>query len=561
MPDMAIQDIGMPEEVGHWAHQHQDVLQVVWERYDAEGRWPDAARLTRDRFAITPRRDFLAIGRQIPPALGCLRLITDGPDMNQQVIALTPRGLWFVDDARPLLTDFARLIRLGVERYADPANDAIVSTADMETCLELNKRRARQLEDAAMLDSWLLRANGGQPGNMRFAVDDHAALQVADVVDFDDYLRAQAQAWWPAAAQPESLPQSGRQHESPLQTPRADPTPAATAQEAEAARGRRVMVVHGRNLKARDAMFRFLRSVDLAPIPWHDAVLATRMGSPYNLTAVRAAMDVAQAVVVILTSEEQAGLLPELASPDDASEVQIRAQPRQNVILEAGMAMGVDQQHTILVELGTVREASDFAGLSRVRLDNTPAKRNEFLKRLDGIGCEVVDTGEYFDVAHSGDFESCIVKSPAIQVSSVDQARASATMVSRDPDHLEIFWVGPNSEVLYRWWLRQQGWSHIESMDEPKAEHLAAVSREVGDEILFGLTSEGLVWYRVWEVGKEGWHTAGEAQWLDGSVRGPLTVASRTPDTIELFAFDVDGRPCHRWTEGGMQWAPWTSDW
>ncbi|MGD0044692.1 MAG: hypothetical protein ABSE84_30540, partial [Isosphaeraceae bacterium] len=261
MKDMAIQDVGMPEEVGLWAHQHHDVLQVVWERYDAEGRWPDAARLTRDRFAIVPRRDFLAIGRQIPPALGCLRLITDGPDVNQQVIALTPRGLWFVDDARPLLTDFARLIRLGVERYANPANEAIVSTADMETCLELNKGRVRQLEDAAMLDSWLLRPNGGQPGNMRFAVDDHAALQVADVVDFADYLRAQAEAWWPAAAQAESQP-----------LPRVDLAPDPTAQESEAARGRRVMVVHGRNLKARDAMFRFLRSVELAPIPWHQAV-------------------------------------------------------------------------------------------------------------------------------------------------------------------------------------------------------------------------------------------------------------------------------------------------
>ncbi|MGA2454555.1 MAG: TIR domain-containing protein [Solirubrobacteraceae bacterium] len=550
MKDMAIQDVGMPEEVGLWAHQHHDVLQVVWERYDAEGRWPDAARLTRDRFAIVPRRDFLAIGRQIPPALGCLRLITDGPDVNQQVIALTPRGLWFVDDARPLLTDFARLIRLGVERYANPANEAIVSTADMETCLELNKGRVRQLEDAAMLDSWLLRPNGGQPGNMRFAVDDHAALQVADVVDFADYLRAQAEAWWPAAAQAESQP-----------LPRVDLAPDPTAQESEAARGRRVMVVHGRNLKARDAMFRFLRSVELAPIPWHQAVSETGMGSPHNLAAVRAAMDVAQAVVVILTPEERAGLLPELASPDDTGEVQIRTQPRQNVILEAGMAMGVDQEHTILVELGSVREASDLAGLNRVRLDNTPARRNEFLKRLERIGCEVVDTAEYFDTAHSGDFESCVVKPPSIQVGNVSQAGQSAAMVSRDPDHLEIFWVGPNSEVRYRWWLRQQGWSRIESMSEPKTQQLAAVRRETGDEILFGLTPDGLVWYRAWESGEEGWPVAGKVQWLDSVVQGPLTVASRTPDTIELFAFDLNGRPCHRWTEGGLKWAPWTSDW
>jgi predicted nucleotide-binding protein len=550
MPGMAIQDIGMPEEIGLWAHEHLDVLQVVWERYEANGRWPDAARLTRDRFAIIPRRDFLSIGRQIPPALGCLRLITDGPDTNKQVIALTPRGLWFVDDARPLLADFARLIRLAVKLYADPANDAVVSTTDMEAYLELDERRARQVEDAALLDSWLLRPNGGQPGNMRFAVDDHAALQVADVVDFADYLRAQAEVWWPAVAQPKSQPLSS-----------ADLAPDATAQKPEAARGRRVMVVHGRNLKARDAMFRFLRSVELAPIPWHQAVSETGVGSPHNLAAVRAAMDVAQAVVVILTPEERAGLLPELASPDDTGEVQVRGQPRQNVILEAGMAMGVNQEHTILVELGPVREASDFAGLNRVSLDNTPARRNEFLKRLERIGCEVVDTAEYFDAAHSGDFESCIVKPTLAHLSSFSQASQSATMVSREPNHLEVFWVGPNSEVRYRWWLGHQGWSRIESMNEPKAQQLAAVSRETGDEMLFGLTPDGLVWYRTWEIGNEGWPVAGKAQWLDGTVQGSLTVASRAPDAIELFAFDLDGRPCHRWTEGGLKWAPWTSDW
>jgi predicted nucleotide-binding protein len=541
---MAIHDVGMPEELGLWAQQHDDVLQAVWERYSSEARWPDAARLTRDRFAIIPRRDFLAIGRQIPPALGCLRLIADGPDANTQVIALTPRGLWFIEDAKPLLADFARLVRLAVERYADPAIDATISTADIKPCLNVDDRRARQLEDAVMLDSWVLRSNGGQPGNMRFAVDDHAVLQVADIVDFEGYLRAQAKVWWPDTTRsPPSRPRGG------------------TPQKPEAGGGRRVMVVHGRNLEARDAMFRFLRSVDLAPIPWHEAVTETGIGSPHNLAAVRAAMDMAQAVVVILTPEERAGLLPQLATAHDASEVEIGSQPRQNVILEAGMAMGIDQEHTILVELGSVREASDFAGLSRVRLDNTPGKRHEFLRRLERAGCRVRDAGEHFDAAHSGDFESCVIQPNTTDAGSDDQGHQSATMVSRDPDHLEVFWVGPNFKVEYRWWLRASGWSRIESWDEPNAEQLAAVSREVGDEILFGLTPDGLVWYRVWEVGDGGWPVAGKTQWLDSTVRGPITVASRSPDMIELFAFDLHGKPCHRWTERGLQWAPWTSTW
>lgn len=142
-----------------------------------------------------------------------------------------------------------------------------------------------------------------------------------------------------------------------------------------------------------------------------------------------------------------------------------------------------------------------------------------------------------------------------------ESASPSATMVSRDPDHLEVFWVGPENEVLYRWWLPSQGWSEVESWVEPEAVCLAAVSQEQGDEILFGLAPNGRVWYRVWELDHRGWHQAGEVHWLDGVVRGPLATASRGPGMIELLAFDAQGQPCHCWTEGRMQWVPWTTDW
>jgi hypothetical protein len=42
-----------------------------------------------------------------------------------------------------------------------------------------------------------------------------------------------------------------------------------------------VFVVHGRNLKARDAMFAFLRSLDLKPMEWNQAVGLTGIASPY----------------------------------------------------------------------------------------------------------------------------------------------------------------------------------------------------------------------------------------------------------------------------------------
>src|SRR5919198_954028 len=138
---------------------------------------------------------------------------------------------------------------------------------------------------------------------------------------------------------------------------------------------RRVMVVHSRNLRARDAMFTFLRALGLSPIEWEQAVAETGVASPHNLDAVRAAMDVGQSVVVLLTAEDRAGLLPELAD-EDADDVLLRGQPRQNVILEAGLAMGVDRSRVILVELGPIRRASDFDGLNVVRLSDGAPSRN-----------------------------------------------------------------------------------------------------------------------------------------------------------------------------------------
>ena len=182
---------------------------------------------------------------------------------------------------------------------------------------------------------------------------------------------------------------------------------------------RRVMVVHGRNLKARDAMFTFLRSLHLAPIEWEEAVAETGMGAPYTLEAVQSAMDVAQAVVVILTAEDQAGLLPDLT--EDQAETMLEGQPRQNVMVEAGLAMGVGRAHTILVELGRIRSASDFHGINVIRLTNEAPTRSALKNRLRTAGCDLDDSGsDWVSSNAGGDFEACVVDAPLRSVRSFD---------------------------------------------------------------------------------------------------------------------------------------------
>ena len=50
--------------------------------------------------------------------------------------------------------------------------------------------------------------------------------------------------------------------------------------KAEAKDKTKVWVVHGRNLKARDAMFSFLRSIGLEPMEWGEALALTGKGTP-----------------------------------------------------------------------------------------------------------------------------------------------------------------------------------------------------------------------------------------------------------------------------------------
>jgi predicted nucleotide-binding protein len=123
-------------------------------------------------------------------------------------------------------------------------------------------------------------------------------------------------------------------------------------------------------------------------------------------------MEIAQAVVVVLTAEDRAGLLPSLADEGN-DDVTLRGQPRQNVILEAGLAMGLDPARVILVEVGPIRQASDFAGLNTVRLTNAAATRVSLRTRLQTAGCAVADGGsDWTRSATGGDFEGAIAVEP-----------------------------------------------------------------------------------------------------------------------------------------------------
>lgn len=170
---------------------------------------------------------------------------------------------------------------------------------------------------------------------------------------------------------------------------------------------RRVFVVHGRNLRARNAMFAFLRSLSLSPVEWNEASLATGKPSPYVGDILDVAFSQAAAVLVLMTPDDRASLKEEYhGSHEPAHEIEPTGQARPNVLFEAGMAMGRDPDRTILVELGVVRPFSDIAGRHIIRMNDSTSRRQELAQRLLSAGCAVSMTG--VDWHTVGEFESSI---------------------------------------------------------------------------------------------------------------------------------------------------------
>lgn len=174
------------------------------------------------------------------------------------------------------------------------------------------------------------------------------------------------------------------------------PSPsAATAPATAPADPKKVMVVHGRDEEARRAMFDFLRALGLSPLEWGKLVAETGKAAPYIGEVLSHAFQVAKAVVVLFTPDDEAFLRRGLrGSKEPDYEIELTPQARPNVLFEAGMAFGVHADRTVLVELGSMRPFSDIYGRHVVRLNGTDKPLRDIARRLESIGCAVDDSND-----------------------------------------------------------------------------------------------------------------------------------------------------------------------
>ncbi|MCO6453919.1 MAG: nucleotide-binding protein [Pirellulaceae bacterium] len=153
---------------------------------------------------------------------------------------------------------------------------------------------------------------------------------------------------------------------------------------------RKVFVVHGRNHAIRDQVFAFLRSIGLEPLEWSQIVAATGKGTPAIPEIIAQGFTLAQAVVVLLSGDDEVRLREMFRGESEAdAECELQPQPRANVLYEAGMSMGLHPDRTILVKVGQVKLFSDIGGLHSLRLDTSPERWEELARRLKTTGCQV----------------------------------------------------------------------------------------------------------------------------------------------------------------------------
>ncbi|GGL14637.1 hypothetical protein Sme01_18480 [Sphaerisporangium melleum] len=176
--------------------------------------------------------------------------------------------------------------------------------------------------------------------------------------------------------------------------PPAEPGGTRAHDDPAAGRQRNVFVVHGRDRRLRDAFFDFLRALDLRPLEWTQLVRLSGGASPFLGDVVVRAPDHTQAALVLLSPDDVVSLHPELhKANEDPFEVRPTCQPRPNVLIELGIALGSYPDRTVIVHVGRHKPIADLNGRTYLRFDGSATALGKIAEALKAAGCAVDDTG------------------------------------------------------------------------------------------------------------------------------------------------------------------------
>ncbi|MFF1559473.1 nucleotide-binding protein [Streptomyces sp. NPDC058279] len=139
---------------------------------------------------------------------------------------------------------------------------------------------------------------------------------------------------------------------------------------------KQVFIVHGRDHRTRDELTKFVQALGLQVLTWEDArtqaTRKVRAGAPTTLEIIETGMHQCKVILVLMTPDETVELKNEFAESE--GERLPAEQPRPNVIFEAGLALGLYKDRTVIVETRSGRVFTDLEGINRISLASVSGK-------------------------------------------------------------------------------------------------------------------------------------------------------------------------------------------
>jgi hypothetical protein len=127
-------------------------------------------------------------------------------------------------------------------------------------------------------------------------------------------------------------------------------------------------------------------------------------------------------------------------------------------------------------------------------------------------------------------------------------APGTVTVASRNPGHLDVFWVGNDGSVMSNWWdagFNNGYWNTPFVVAPPKSalpSKIAAVGRAANHVDVFWIAPDGSVWTNFWDgFGGGPWATPFEIARAGSAQPGMIAAVSRMPGQVDVFWIDLNG--------------------
>ena len=161
---------------------------------------------------------------------------------------------------------------------------------------------------------------------------------------------------------------------------------------------REVVVIHGRDTARTTFIFKLLQRLNVHAVAFDELIARSGSSSPSIRELIRLAFTQAQAVLVLFTGDDLASLRPDLHGNSEGSgERTPSPQPRPHILFEAGVAVALQHERTIIVEVPPLRGLLNLDGVQVVRFTTGSAEeRTQLAGRLRAAGCELDTSGNHW---------------------------------------------------------------------------------------------------------------------------------------------------------------------